>query len=122
MGAGGGGLVGAPFGAALATWGFGERRGGTGNFFAALGGAYLGTGLGFGLTAALVSMGGAGASIGLIAGPIAGMLLTNLGAAAGYQLTSSGSRSDGARAQGPMFVPTVNPTEGGATAGVAGMF
>ncbi|MCB9597875.1 MAG: hypothetical protein H6719_34475 [Sandaracinaceae bacterium] len=113
----------APFGAALATWGFGERNGGTGNFFASLGGAYLGTGLGIGLSAALASAGGDGGSYGAALGPIFGVLLTTLGAAAGYQLSSHGGADDaGETAQGPSIVPTFDTVEGGATAGIAGMF
>ncbi len=118
-----GALVVAPFGAALATWGFGERRGGTGNFFAALGGAYLGAGIGVGIGALIMSSDWELNGVGMVIGPIIGVILTNVGAAAGYQLSSHGSQDDGGEvAQGITIAPMLNPVEGGGTVGVAGMF
>jgi len=111
-----------PFGAALATWGFGERNGGTGNFFAALGGAYLGAGLGVGVSVLLGVAGGNAATFAGILGPIVGVLGMTLGAAGGYQLTSSGSRDEAHASTGPTILPTVDVSDTGATAGIAGTF
>lgn len=118
-----------PFGAALATWGFGERNGGTGNFFAALGGSYLGAGLGVGVSALLVHAGGDASVYASVIGPVVGILGMTLGAAAGYQLTSRGddseaqaSGSDAQASTGPTILPTFDVSDTGATAGVAGTF
>ncbi|MBX3271461.1 MAG: hypothetical protein KF729_14435 [Sandaracinaceae bacterium] len=114
---GGGGL--APFGAALATWGFGERAGGTGNFFAALGGAYLGAGLGLGVSTIFGLMGEVGAAA--IVGPVFGAIATTFFSALFYQATSRGARAPDERAEGVSLVPMLAPVDGGATAGVAGI-
>lgn len=121
LGAGLGAMAGGPLGSALATWGFGEGNGGTGNFFAALGGSYLGAGLGVGVSALLGAAGQGGFAT--ILGPIIGVFASTLGAAAGYQLSSHGTRSETETASNdPVVVPTLAPTENGATIGVAGMF
>jgi len=122
-GAGMGAVALSPFGAALATWGFGERNGGTGNFFAALGGAYLGAGLGAGVTALMVAAGGDAAAYGPLLGAIVGVLGMTLGAAGGYQLTSHGGREAEAQAStGPTLLPTLDVSGTGGTAGIAGAF
>ena len=121
LGAGLGAAAVAPLGAALATWGFGENNGGTGNFFAALGGSYLGAALGLGVGAIMGVAGELG--YGLLVGPIVGVVASTLGASAGYQLSSSGDSEPRTRASSaPLIVPTLAPTEGGASVGVAGMF
>lgn len=125
LGAGFGALSLAPAGAALGTWGFGEMQGGTGNGFAALGGAYLGAGLGVGLSALFVSE-GEGAWAATLA-PALGVVLSMLGSAAGYQITSHGGRAEadaGASAVQVSVLPTLSPTEDGqgATVGAVGTF
>ena len=89
---------------------------------AALGGSYLGAGLGFGIGALLAHADGSNTAYGLIIGPIAGALLSTFGAAAGYQLSSHGSRDSSARADAPMILPMLDADQNGATAGVAGTF
>lgn len=122
--AGAGAMVAAPFGAGLSVWAFADSRGGTGNAFAAIGGAYLGGGIGFGLGVAFAAANWG--AVGAIAGPIVGLLLTNLGAAAGYHLSSHGPRDEGASSgsSGAFVMPTLAPTDDGqgAIAGVAGAF
>lgn len=121
-GAGLGAAAVAPFGAALGAWGFGEQRGGTGNFFAALGGSYLGAGLGVGVAALLGSVPDL-ASYGAVLGPIVGSILSTLGAALGYQLSSSGHRAGPAQAAGgPTLVPMLDVSPAHAVAGLAGTF
>ncbi|HJL19709.1 MAG TPA: hypothetical protein RMH99_28865 [Sandaracinaceae bacterium LLY-WYZ-13_1] len=121
VGSGMGGVTMAPLGAALGTWGFGEISGGTGNFFAALGGAYAGAGLGAGITALLsFADGGVAGTI----GTVASLALVNLGAALGYQLSSHGSRDARPAPSGTTIVPLAGPTDDGhgLTAGAAGTF
>ncbi|MCA9604179.1 MAG: hypothetical protein KC619_01205 [Myxococcales bacterium] len=117
LGAGFGAATLAPLGAALGTWGFGETHGGTGNFFAALGGSYLGAGLGVGISGLL---GAAGLGAYSFIGAIAGVLLSTFGAAAGYQLSSHGGRAEGS--SGVAVAPTFDVNENGGSVGVAGMF
>ncbi|MFK7984624.1 MAG: hypothetical protein AB8I08_01250 [Sandaracinaceae bacterium] len=112
----------APGGAALGAWGFGELSGGTGNAFAALGGAYMGASLGAGLSVWFASE-GEGAWAAAFA-PALGVVLSMLGAAAGYQLSSHGGRADASDASQAMALPTLSPTEDGqgATVGAVGRF
>jgi hypothetical protein len=122
LGSGAGAMLTAPFGAGLATWGFGESSGGTGNAFASIGGAYLGSGIGVGLTALLAQL---EPTFGSTLGVAAGIVLTNLGAAIGYQVTSHGSRApDDAGSDGATIVPVAAPSSDGHgfTAGAAGRF
>ncbi len=111
----------APLGAGLAAWGFSDLHGGTGNAFAAIGGAYLGTGIGMGLGYALS---GVDATLAGVVGVASTILLTNLGAALGYQLTSHGTRKAGSSHASVVVMPSITaPARGqGAVVGVAGMF
>jgi hypothetical protein len=131
FGGGAGAILAAPFGAGLATWGFGELSGGTGNAFASIGGAYLGSVAGAGLTAALAQL---EPTFGTSLGVAAAVVLTNLGAAIGYQVTSHGPREAPAdradradradHADRAVLVPTVAPSADGrgVTLGAAGLF
>ena len=121
-----GGLTLAPLGAALATWGFGSHDGSGGNFFASLGMAYLGAGVGVGISGVFIAANQP--ALALILGPVLGMVLTNLGAALGYELTTNPDAQIDLDEPPPsptvMVIPTLAPTEdgAGATAGVAGIF
>lgn len=110
----------APLGAGLGAWGFGELSGGSGNAFAAIGGAYIGGGLAFALG---YGIGHFDVIAGLTLGPIAGVILTTIGAAAGYQL-SGGSRTERRPSPEVMVVPTVEAPQAGdgLVVGAAGAF
>lgn len=113
----------APIGAAVGTWAWGEQAGGTGNFFASLGLSV--TGAGIGVLAAWLITDGTQTAWGAIIGPVSGMILSTLGAAIGYHITSHGPADLPATAStGPTLFPTVAPTEDqrGGTIGVAGTF
>ena len=83
----------APIGAALGAWGWGEQAGGTGNFFASLGLSMLGASVGVG-TAWLVTD-STQTAWGILVGPLVGMVLSTLGAAVGYQISSHGPADPG---------------------------
>lgn len=111
------GLIGAtaiaPLFAGLATYVVGESRGGTGNVFASIAGAYLGGGLGAGL-GALVGIVDVG--WGVVVGAVVGAFLTNFGAAIGYQLSSSGDETSDRAGLAPFFSPA--PSGSGVVAGL----
>lgn len=111
----------APLGAAILTWAMGDGRGGTGNFFATLGMAYLGGGFGAGL-GGLLSL-ELGAGFGVAVGIPTGVVLAILGAALGYQITSHGPAQDDA-ARGPTVLPLAGATDDGQglTLGALGAF
>lgn len=114
----------APLGAAISVWAWGDARGAGGNFFASLAGAYLGGGLGFGLSMLMAQTNDMFTIItAMWLGPVLGTVLANLGAAAGYHLSRSGSEEAGG-APSAVVVPTLAPTEDGrgGTIGVVGMF
>lgn len=112
-----------PFGAAFGAWGWGETTGGTGNFFASLGMAYLGAGIGGGAAALITHATQSG--WGAVLGPVIGSVLTVFGATIGYQITSHGGADDVLRPPDTLvWTPTLAPTDrnDGATVGVAGVF
>ncbi|MGE0785633.1 MAG: hypothetical protein AB7S26_08085 [Sandaracinaceae bacterium] len=111
----------APFGAALAVWMAGNGQGGTGNFFASLGMAYLGAAIGFGSGILL----GFATNDGLLSAPIGAALgvgLATFGAALGYDVSRSGERRTSESESATFIAPYITPTErsDGAVVGVFG--
>lgn len=80
-------VIGAPLGAFLGTWGFGDLHGGTGDGWATLGMGVLGAGVGIGVTFALIFV---DAMVGVIAGPILAAMTTIMGSALGYHISQRG--------------------------------
>jgi hypothetical protein len=115
IGAGIGAATLAPLGAGIGAWGLSETGGGSGNAFAAVGGAYLGAGVGVAVAAAVWNV---NPSAALIAGPLIGFALANVGAVLGYQLTQ-GDPSEHA-----FVMPMLNVAENGdgVVLGAAGAF
>lgn len=115
----------APLGAALGAWGWGDLAGADGNFFASLGMSYLGSMVGV-TTFLILGFSEQEWLWAALLGPLIGTLLSPLGAAIGYEMTSSGAGPPIARRGSPSIVvlPTVAPSPygDGAELGVAGIF